>query len=74
VIGLKRPSCRNAIVCSIATAFRGSPVCDALTTMWSAMSASFALATETRPSLGRGRTKAEAIGAMVRHPAMTPIA
>ncbi len=26
---------RNAIVCSIATAFRGSPVCDALTTMWS---------------------------------------
>ena len=67
VIGLKRPSCRNAIVCSIAAGCRSSPECDALTMMWSVMPASFPLATETLPSFGRGRIRNDEIGSIVRH-------
>ncbi len=62
------------MVWSIAAGWRGSRVCEALTMVWSAMLASFELSTETRPSLGRGSTKSEAIGSIVRHPAMTPTA
>lgn len=56
--------------CSIAAASRGSPVCEAFKTIWSAMPASIALCTDTRPSFGFGRTNRPAMGSMKRFPAI----